>query len=152
MTVKLTNGTAVTKTGLNKTAFTDDDPKFVINTDLWEDTQLPGSNSLGTRRLVRAGEVVTQSQIDSWYPAAAITSINPASGPAAGGTTVTITGKNLRGVTEVTFGGTAGTSPTVVNETTVTVVTPAKSAGAYDVVVTDDSGASAPLTNGFTFA
>ena len=38
-----------------------------------------------------------------------VTSVSPNSGPAAGGTSVTITGTNFTGATAVTFGGTAAT-------------------------------------------
>lgn len=66
---------------------------------------------------------------------ATITSLSPATGGAAGGTAVTITGTGFTGATGVTFGGTAGTSFSVVNATTINVTTPAKSAGTYDVKV-----------------
>jgi hypothetical protein len=70
----------------------------------------------------------------------AITGVSPANGTTAGGTTVTITGTNLTGATAVTFGGTAATSFTVDSPTQITAVTPARSAGAADVVVTTPDG------------
>ena len=45
--------------------------------------------------------------------------------PAAGGTSVTITGTNFTGATAVTFGGTAATGVTVVSATSITATTPA---------------------------
>jgi flagellin-like protein len=69
-------------------------------------------------------------------------SIAPASGPATGGTVVSITGTNLTGTTSVTFGSTAATSVTVNNATSVTATTPAHSAGATDVVITNAGGAT----------
>src|SRR5439155_12523856 len=45
--------------------------------------------------------------------APAVTGINPASGPEAGGTTVTIDGSGFTGATDVQFGGTAAVSMTV---------------------------------------
>lgn len=80
-----------------------------------------------------------------------IASLNPATGAAAGGTAVTITGEDFTGATGVTFGGTAATSVVVVSDTSITCVTPAKTAGAYDVVVTTPAG-SDTLTNGYTYA
>ncbi len=71
-----------------------------------------------------------------------ITSISPTSGPTAGGQTVTITGDHLTGSTGVTFGGTAGTSVTVVNDNTVTVTTPAHAIGATEVRITATPGTS----------
>ncbi|MBJ7472961.1 MAG: IPT/TIG domain-containing protein, partial [Solirubrobacteraceae bacterium] len=71
-----------------------------------------------------------------------ITSISPNQGPTAGGQSVTITGRYLTGATGVTFGGTAGTAVTVVNDTTITVTTPARAIGTYDVRVTTTPGTS----------
>ncbi|MEO5974866.1 MAG: IPT/TIG domain-containing protein [Ilumatobacteraceae bacterium] len=86
----------------------------------------------------------------TFVAAPTITTVAPSSGPAAGGTTVTITGTNLTGTTSVTFGGTAGTAVTVVNATSVTAVTPVHAAGAVNVILTTVGGADTK-TNGFTF-
>ncbi|MFM7135191.1 MAG: di-heme oxidoredictase family protein, partial [Planctomycetota bacterium] len=51
-----------------------------------------------------------------------ITGVAPSSGPAAGGTAITITGTNLTGTSSVTVGGAAATSVSVVSATTVTAV------------------------------
>lgn len=74
----------------------------------------------------------------------AITSVSPSSGPKAGGTTLTITGSGFTGATGVTFGsgGPSGTSVTVVNDTTITVVSPAHSTGQVNVFVTTAGGTS----------
>jgi hypothetical protein len=81
---------------------------------------------------------------------AALSSINPPSGSASGGTGVTLTGSALTGATSVTFGGVAATGVNVVNSTTVTAVTPAHATGSVDVTITTPSG-SATLTNGYTY-
>ncbi len=74
-------------------------------------------------------------------PVPTVTGLNPASGPI--GTTVTITGTNLVGVTQVTFGGVSATF-TVVNSTTITATVPAGTpAGVVDVRVTNAAGTSA---------
>lgn len=78
-----------------------------------------------------------------------ITNLNPNNGPAAGGTSVVITGTNLTGVTGVTFGGVAGTGITANTATSVTVTSPAGS-GAANVIVTTAGGSSGALT--FTYA
>lgn len=80
----------------------------------------------------------------------ALTSVTPDSGPAAGGTGVTLNGTNLTGTTSVTFDGLAATNVNVVNATTITAVTPAHAAGAVDVIATTPSGA-ATLSNGYTY-
>jgi hypothetical protein len=76
------------------------------------------------------------------YLAPTITSINPTSGSTAGGKTVTITGTNLGGATEVLFGSSAASSFTVNSETQVTAVSPAASAGIVPVTVTAPGGTS----------
>lgn len=78
-----------------------------------------------------------------------ITSISPAIGNTAGGTTATITGTNLTGLSSVAFGGTVGTSLTPISPTSATVVAPAIAAGTYDVVITNASG-SATLAASYT--
>jgi formylglycine-generating enzyme required for sulfatase activity len=78
-----------------------------------------------------------------------LTAVSPASGPAEGGTTITLTGTNLSGTTSVTVGGLAATSVKVVNSTTVTAVTPACAAGPRDVTATT-LGGTATLAGGFT--
>ena len=65
-----------------------------------------------------------------------------ATGPAAGGTAVTIAGIGFTGATSVTFGGTSATSVVVVDANTITANSPAKAAGTYDVRVTTPIGTS----------
>jgi hypothetical protein len=83
--------------------------------------------------------------------APAVTGLNPTSGPAAGGTSVTITGSGFTGTTAVNFGTTAATGFTVVNDTKITATSPAGT-GAVDVTVTTPAGTS-PTTaaDKFTF-
>jgi len=83
-------------------------------------------------------------------PVPTVTAVSPVNGPASGGSGVTLTGTNFAGATSVTFGGVAATSVNVVDDTTITAVTPAHAAGAVDVVVTTPGGAGT-LTDGFTY-
>jgi hypothetical protein len=78
-----------------------------------------------------------------------ISGILPTSGPETGSTAVTITGTGFTGATGVTFGGTAGTSFVVVNDTTITAITPVHTPGPVNVIVQHPAGAS--NTFGFTF-
>jgi len=87
-----------------------------------------------------AGDVTATGGFTYTEVAATVTLIAPATGVAAGGTAVTITGTNLTHATGVTFGGGAATSFVVVNATTITCVTPAHAAGAVNVVVLDTGG------------
>jgi alpha-tubulin suppressor-like RCC1 family protein len=72
-----------------------------------------------------------------------VTNLNPSSGPAAGGTSVTITGTNLTGATAVNFGSANATSFTVVSATSIVAVSP-PGAGTVCVTVTTPRGQSAP--------
>lgn len=158
MTVRNAAGTVQTKTtvmGLMSDITPDQNKvyRFDGGNQLFEGYTPDGVSSVdsGRRLAFVPGRVYTKSQIDRMFPVASISGISPATGPAAGGTTVTIKGQNLTGTSAVTFGGTAGTSVTVIDANTVTVVTPAKTAGAYNVVLTDDSG-TVTVTNGFTYS
>ena len=81
----------------------------------------------------------------------AVTTVSPTSGPSAGGTAVTLTGTDFTTGATVTFGGVAATNVIVVSATSITLTTPAHSAGAVTVVVTNPDGQSGSLANGFTF-
>jgi hypothetical protein len=73
-----------------------------------------------------------------------ISTLSRASGPAAGGQRVKITGTNLRGATEVLFGSTPGLRPHWNRKgTKLLVKTPAEVAGTVDVRVVTPSGTSA---------
>jgi alpha-tubulin suppressor-like RCC1 family protein len=76
-------------------------------------------------------------------PFPGVSGLNPESGPAPGGTSVTITGINLTGATAVKFGPTNAASFTVNSATSITAVSPAGT-GTVDVTVTTPAGTSAP--------
>jgi formylglycine-generating enzyme required for sulfatase activity len=80
-----------------------------------------------------------------------VSGVSPSSGPPTGGTTITIRGTNLLGVSSVRIGGVLATNVQVVDASTVTAVTPAGAAGARDVTVSTPS-ASVTLTQAFTYA
>lgn len=85
-------------------------------------------------------------------PAPSVSSISPVSGSAAGGDTVTISGAGFTGATGVNFGAAAAASFTIVDDTTITAVTPASTAGiSVAVSVTGPTGTSAE-TPQFAFA
>ena len=72
-----------------------------------------------------------------------VTSLGTSSGSTAGATSVTITGTNFIGASEVTFGGVPAASFTVNSVTSITAVSPAGSVGTIDVTVTTPNGTSA---------
>jgi len=91
------------------------------------------------------------------YAAAAaptVATITPASGTITGGTTLYITGTNFNNsnISSVNFGGAGfpGTSLTLIDGQTISVVTPAHVSGAVNVNVINAQG-TGTLTNGFTF-
>jgi hypothetical protein len=75
-------------------------------------------------------------------PAPAVSGISPTSGPEAGGTSVTITGTDFTGATDVEFGSTPASDFTFVSSTQITATAPAGN-GIRDVTVTTPSGTSA---------
>ena len=85
-------------------------------------------------------------------PAPTVTIISPTTGPTTGGTAVTVMGDGFTGATAVTFGTTAAPSFTIQSNSVLTAVSPAGSAGAFDVTVTTSGGSSATsAADEFTF-
>ena len=77
-------------------------------------------------------------------------STNVGSGPAAGGTTVTIAGTDFSPSATVTFGGQAATNVNVVNPQQLTADSPALPAGSSDdIVVTNPDGTNGTLAKGW---
>jgi hypothetical protein len=77
-------------------------------------------------------------------PVPVLVSLLPPTGPATGGTSVTLTGTGFLGATAVTFGGTPATSFTVDSATQITATAPA-GVGIEQVQVTTPGGASNTL-------
>lgn len=80
-----------------------------------------------------------------------VSSVTPISGPAAGGTTVTIHGADFLSGVSVTFGGLAASSVRLSDSSTIVAVAPAHDSGSVDVTVTNSDGESASLPSGFAF-
>ena len=134
------------------TVITETDPLVTVNEDLVFRREFAGARASASAPAntgddhvslaYRAGQVVRRSRLLALMSGAVVSGpLSPATGPAAGGTTVTVKGTGLAEVTAVTVNGVAATAVTVVDDTTVTFVTPATTAGARDVVITDDAGA-----------
>ena len=83
--------------------------------------------------------------------APALSAVSPTSGPAAGGTAVTLTGQHFVSGATVTFGGAAATSVVVASATQITAKTPAHAQGSVSVVVTNPNGQSATVASVFTY-
>lgn len=85
-------------------------------------------------------------------PAPTVTTCTPANGPIAGGTSITdLAGTGFVNGATVTFGGTSATGVTFVSSIKLTCTTPAHTAGAVNIVVTNPDTQTGTLTNGFTY-
>jgi hypothetical protein len=93
------------------------------------------TNSTGT------SEVGAASKFTYVPPAPAITGVSPNAVSIAGGTTVTVTGTDLTGVTAVKL-GTVSAPAKAVTATSLTFVAPARAASTVAVAVTNSSGTS----------
>jgi hypothetical protein len=92
-------------------------------------------------QLVNANGSATLTLGPSFTPAPRLTAVSVTSGPAAGGTALTLTGTGFTGATGVSFGG-AAAAFTVVGDTSITVTSPSAPAGTVDIVVTGPGGSS----------
>ncbi len=145
-------GTFVTISGTSFTGATavDFGTTAATNLSILNDTTITADSPSGTGvvnvTVTAPGGTSAVSPADEFtytVPAAPdVTGVSPNSGPAAGGTLVTITGTSFTGATVVDFGTTAATNPTVVNDTTITADSPAGT-GTVDVTVTTPVGTSA---------
>jgi hypothetical protein len=88
---------------------------------------------------------------DLFNPFPGVTGVSPNCGQVSGGTPITISGSNFVSGATVTVGGVAASSVVFVSSTTLTSVTPAGSAGAQTVVVTDPDTQTATINSGFTY-
>jgi hypothetical protein len=85
------------------------------------------------------------------YTVPVVTAISPASGGAAGGTSVTITGAGFTGATGAGFGRTYAGTMTVDSDTQIIATSPA-SAGTVNITVITPAGTSAASPAGqFTY-
>jgi alpha-tubulin suppressor-like RCC1 family protein len=90
-----------------------------------------------------AGTSASSAADRFYYSKPAVKKVSPKKGSELGGTTVTISGTNLSGVTAVKFGSTNATSFKVNSQTSLTAVSPAHAAGKVDVTVSGPNGTSA---------
>lgn len=152
-------GTAVTITGSGFTDATgvtfdgNDATDFTVVSDTEITATTPAGVGTVDVTVNKAGGVEgTLTNAFTYVPAGdgdGVISINPTSGPEAGGTAVTITGRGFTDATAVNFGDNAGTDFTVVSDTEITVNTPA-GVGTVPVTVTTPDGVLSSPTD-FTY-
>jgi autotransporter passenger strand-loop-strand repeat protein len=155
------NGLAFTATG----TYSDNSTQVLTTGVTWSssNTAIATLDATGHATAIAVGVTTVKASVGSVFgtttltvtaaPAApTVTKLDPVSGPATGGTKVTITGTNFTGVTGVAFGGHAA-SFTFVSATKITATAPAGTAGqAVDVTVTTAAGTSATsAADRFTF-
>jgi alpha-tubulin suppressor-like RCC1 family protein len=84
-------------------------------------------------------------------PLATVSSVEPNYGPAAGGTSVTITGANVGQATRVKFGSAEATGLKVNSGTSITAVSPAGTNGSTVDVTVDTPGGTSPASSSDRF-
>lgn len=102
-----------------------------------------GSGTIGAANVTNVG-------VDCIAIAPNLSSISPSVGTTAGFDSVTITGTGLFATISVTFDGVPATNIVVVDDSTITLTTPAHALGTVDVVVTTNGG-STTASNAFTY-
>lgn len=80
-----------------------------------------------------------------------VTAVAPGAGPLNGGTPITVTGGGFRSGSTVSLGRAVATDVVVVDQSTITAVTPAGKKGPVDVTVNAPDGARVTLVGGFTY-
>jgi hypothetical protein len=84
-------------------------------------------------------------------PPVTVTSVSPNFGTVTGGTIVTVNGTGFAAGATLTFGGTPATNVVVVSAIKITAKTPAHTAGAVNVIVTNTDTSTGTLTNGYLY-
>jgi hypothetical protein len=81
-----------------------------------------------------------------------VTGVSPNTGPADGGTAVTISGSNFRKGATVLFGMSDASGVAVVNSSSITAITPAGAAGTkVNVTINNTDGTNATLANAYAY-
>ncbi|MEP9358074.1 IPT/TIG domain-containing protein [Sphingomonas sp. KR3-1] len=84
-------------------------------------------------------------------PIPTITSLNAATGPASGGTTVTVTGADFVSGATVLVDGVPASNVTILSKTSLSFVTPPHAAAAVNLQITNAGGTTATMSNAFTY-
>ncbi|MBI5825912.1 MAG: IPT/TIG domain-containing protein [Chloroflexi bacterium] len=142
-------GTSVTISGANfsgaiDVSFNGAAATFTVDSDTSISASVPAGATTGTISVTTAGGTATSADpftVTVPVPAPAITSFTPASGPV--GTSVTISGANFSGATNVNFNGTAATF-TVNSDTSISASVPAGATTGTISVTTVGGTATSP--------
>jgi DNA-binding beta-propeller fold protein YncE len=143
-------GNTVTITGVHLTGATGVNfgSAPATNVNVVSDTQVTatvpaGSGTVDVRVTTPNGtSIVAPADKYAYTSDSTVSSLNPSSGPTAGGNTVTITGTNLSNASAVSFGVTPAISFSILGPTQISAVAPPGTAGTVDVTVTTPGGTS----------
>jgi PKD repeat protein len=125
----------------------------VIKVDANHITAVTPPGTAGARDVVITntnGQTVTATSAFTYVAPPTFTSITPNSGSTLGGTPVTIVGTNFVDGIDVTIGGAAATIVHV-DANQITAVTPPGTAGARDVIITNNDGQTVTGTGAYTY-
>jgi alpha-tubulin suppressor-like RCC1 family protein len=144
-------GNTVTLTGVNFTGATSvrfgtvAAASFTVTSPTTATAVVPAGKGIVDVTIATAAGISPTGPVDryTYMVAPVVTKISVKTGPAAGGTSVTITGKELTGATGVSFGASPAVSFTVNSATSITATAPPGAAGTVDVTVTAVGGTSA---------
>jgi hypothetical protein len=116
-------------------------------------TRVPAGAQTGPVTVTTAAGTATSTQTFTVLPtsAPAVVSTSPGTGPAAGGTLVTITGSGFQAGAAVTFGGVPAKGVNVTSATSLAAIAPPGS-GTVDVRVTNQDTGTATKAGAFTYS
>ncbi|MDR3676716.1 MAG: IPT/TIG domain-containing protein [Acidobacteriota bacterium] len=114
-------------------------------------TPTPGSIVGSINTLVQTVSQALAPAAGAVVPPPKMTSIAPTSGPAAGGTPVTITGTDLTNGASVNFGSAPASAVKWISNTSISATTPAQAAGSVDVEVVNADGQIDVLESGYKY-
>jgi formylglycine-generating enzyme required for sulfatase activity len=86
-----------------------------------------------------------------YYGAPMITGVAPSSGPAAGGSVVTISGTAFYGTPSVSFGGVPASSVSLISQTQLTAVAPSGTGGSTVAISVSTNSGLATMASAFTY-
>jgi hypothetical protein len=111
------------------------------------------SGTAGAKDVVvtKDGVSTTLSSAFTYAVPPTLVSVSPAFGNTTGGTTITLTGTDFVLGATVTIGGATCTSVAFNSSTSITCTTPARSAGASNIVLTNPSALTSTLSGGYTY-
>jgi hypothetical protein len=84
-------------------------------------------------------------------PLPRLTGISPSSGSSAGGTVVTLTGSGFTGTTNVSFGEKPGSGLKVIDDSRLTIISPASRLGSFPITITNGYGTGSSLGSSTSF-